>query len=147
MFGLQWNCCSAQSPVQNCAVGVAVVFTPVLAGGAGRAPALGYLPHHSSNVSLPNVMLWLICFSLKSLHKFPSHENGWKTALKIISVPKQWVTLYQKAFSMLIVGTPQGSVTGELLCSLSIRVAAVASPSPHSTKASHWTHLKVPVQS
>lgn len=29
-----------KSPVQNCTVGIAVIFTPALAGGTGRAPAL-----------------------------------------------------------------------------------------------------------
>lgn len=29
-----------KSPVQNCTGGIAVIFTPALAGGTGRAPAL-----------------------------------------------------------------------------------------------------------
>lgn len=95
LVGLQRNCCSAWSPVQRCAVGVAPTALGALAGGAGRAPPLRYLLHHSSDLSLLKVTLWLIYISPKSLQEFLGGKNGWKTGLKIMGVPEQWAVLHQ----------------------------------------------------
>lgn len=64
--------------------------------------------HHSSHVSLLNVMLQLIYISLKSLLKFSSCKNGWNTALHILRVPRRWVMSHQRAFPRLAVGPQQG---------------------------------------